>query len=354
MPQLSPSCASLGTNAGILPSVIASNLHQEEPPKAHPCTSFNASVVVDLPSLFIATTRESMSHQRTLLWDPKLTSRWAKFGLTALSKLPLFNQVGGFLLAEQMQCNCNTKQHLSLSYGCEKLDSELSLGPESLSRADNMVKIACAYTLIPRSTMEMPRPLLSQQVTTTCVLGNPRRWEEILPLTEGLLIPRHVFWTGRTSHKPRHGMTFNGLHGLSTLLRRPCLNPPAVDRPQEPLKETAHGRYGAGRLTGACGPRSSSESSRHETKSSAGSCGLPRPPRLHCVDRWREAHSREQANASTCLRNATADSISVRRLRTLAETLCHGTTPSAFHAPPRRPGPHCVDRTRRSVAKGSR
>ena len=104
VPQLSPSCASLGMNAGILPSVIASNLHQEAPPKAHPCTSFNASFVVDLPSINIATMRESMSHQRTLFWDLKLTSRWAKIGLTTLSKLPLFNKCD-FLLAKQAQCN---------------------------------------------------------------------------------------------------------------------------------------------------------------------------------------------------------------------------------------------------------
>ena len=111
------------------------------------------------------------------------------------------------------------------------------MGLESLSRADNIVKIAYACALSSRSTMEMPRPLLSQQVMKTCVLGNPRRGEKILRPTEGLLIPQHVFWPGRTSHEarvsvlwPRHGMAFNGLHGPPTLLRRPYLNPPAVDR----------------------------------------------------------------------------------------------------------------------------
>ena len=71
VPQLSPSCASLKTKAGILPSVLAAKLHQAAPPKVHPYSSSNASFTVDSPSLNNPVTPESLRDKYTLIWNLK-------------------------------------------------------------------------------------------------------------------------------------------------------------------------------------------------------------------------------------------------------------------------------------------
>ena len=76
VPQLSPSCASFEMKAGILPSILAANVHQVAPPEAQPCPSLRSPSVDELPSLIMPVTRGSLRCEYTSIWDLKLTSLW--------------------------------------------------------------------------------------------------------------------------------------------------------------------------------------------------------------------------------------------------------------------------------------
>ena len=132
VPQLSLSCASSKTKAGFLLSVLAENLHQAAPPKAHPHSLLEASLASELSSINSVMTRGNLRHKYALIWDLNIASRWEKVASTTLSKLPCSSR-SSFLCSEQTQWHCNGKKHLSLSHGCEKKDGDFSLGQEYVS-----------------------------------------------------------------------------------------------------------------------------------------------------------------------------------------------------------------------------
>ena len=60
VPQLSPNCARFEMKAGILSSILAANVHQAAPPEAQPYPPLRRPSVVELPSLIMPVTRESL------------------------------------------------------------------------------------------------------------------------------------------------------------------------------------------------------------------------------------------------------------------------------------------------------